>query len=316
MNVTTKKTKDALKVAKLYYQQDFSQVEIATLMHISRPTVSRLLQYARESGLVRIDIADPSVEVPDLADRIRQKYGLKHVEVVPIATIAPKDRIDTVGETAADYIESIVQDDDVIGLGWGRTLYAIGTHLAPKDVRGVTVVQIKGSISNTESNNFAFESANAFAAAFHTLPQYLPLPVIFDRRETRELVEQETYISHIFDMGRRANIAIFTVGSVQDSALLFRLGYLTRAERDRLQHEAVGDVLSRFIDRDGGIIDEDIDARTIGLHLDDLKNKPHSILVAASPIKVPATHGALVAGYANTLVIDEISAADLLEFAT
>ncbi|WP_207763369.1 sugar-binding transcriptional regulator [Bifidobacterium margollesii] len=309
-----KRTQDALKVSKLYYQQDLSQVEIATLMHISRPTVSRLLQYARETGLVRIDIADPSGEAPNLAERIQQKYGLKHVVVVPMTTVAPKDRLDTVGEAASDYIESIVQDDDIIGLGWGRTLYAIGTHLAPKDVRGVTVVQIKGSVSNTESNNFAFESANAFAAAFHTLPQYLPLPVIFDRRETRELVEQETYISHIFDMGRRANIAIFTVGSVQDSALLFRLGYLTKDERDRLQHEAVGDVLSRFIDRTGRIIDEDIDGRTIGLHLDDLRNKPHSILVISTPIKVPAAHGALSAGYANTLVIDEISATDLLEF--
>ncbi|PJM73492.1 RNA polymerase subunit sigma-70 [Bifidobacterium primatium] len=314
MNTQAKKTRDALKVAKLYYQQDYSQNDIAKAMHISRPTVSRLLQYARQTGLVRIDIADPLGEAPDLADALEQRYGLKKVIVVPMTNIAPKDRLDTVGQAAADYIESIVRSDDVIGLGWGRTLYAIGTHLAPKDVHDVSVVQIKGSISNTESNNYAFESANAFAAAFHTLPQYLPLPVIFDRRETRELVEQETYISHIFDMGRRANIAVFTVGSVQDSALLFRLGYLTRDERDRLRREAAGDVLSRFIDIRGRIVDDDIDARTIGLRPEELKTKPHSILVVSTPVKVPAAHGAVVAGYANTLVIDENSAADLLEY--
>lgn len=313
MDAKARKNADSLKVAKLYYQQDYSQNEIAKIMSISRPTVSRLLQYARDMGLVRIEIADPMTDATDMAETIQQRYGLAKVIVVPIQGVAPKDQLDTVAQAAALYLEGIVRDDDIIGIGWGRTLYSIGTHLAPKDVRRVSVVQIKGSVSNTESNNYGFESANAFANAFHTLPQYLPLPVIFEHIQTKELVERETYIRRIIDMGRRANIAVFTVGTVRDSALLFRLGYLTDDEQRRLQETAVGDVISRFIDAHGDPADEDINRRTVGIDLDDLKAKPHSILVVASPSKVPATHGALAAGYANTLVIDQVSAAELLD---
>lgn len=308
------KTISTLQVAKMYYQRDMSQGEIAKTLSLSRPTVSRLLQYARETGLVHIEIAEPMAGADELADQLRSQYRLNDAIVVATRQLAPQNRLDAVGQTAADYIEANVHDDDTIGIGWGKTLYGIGTHLTPQDVHGVSVVQIKGSVSNTESNNFSFESANAFANAFHTLPQYLPLPVIFQNPETKELIEQETYIRHIFDMGRRARIVVFTVGTVRDSALLFHLGYLSDEEQIRLQHSAVGDVLSRFIDKDGNLADEDINQRTVGMELEELKAKPCSILTVGTPKKVPATHGALIAGYANTLIIDDISAADLLSY--
>ena len=314
MAAKDRRAAEALRVAKMYYQQDRSQSEISKELSISRPTVSRLLRYALDTGLVRIEIGDPGETAEQMADELLQRYNLRHVIVVPTRNIAPADRLDTVGHAAASYIESIVRDDDIIGIGWGRTVHSVGEHLAPKDVRGVTVVQIKGSASNTEHNNYGFESANAFANAFHTLPQYLPLPVIFEQEQTKALVERETYIRHIADMGRRANIAVFTVGTVRDSAMLFRLGYLTQREQSHLQATAVGDVVSRFVDIDGRVVDEDITRRTIGIELADLKATPHSILVVASTAKVPATRAAVVAGYANTLVIDEDSAQDLLSF--
>ena len=76
----------------------------------------------------------------------------------------------------------------------------------------------------------------------------------------------------------------------------------------------VGDVFSRFIDSQGRVVNQDINRRTIGIDLSELKKKKHSILVAANVAKVPAINGVLTAGYANTLVIDQESANDLLTF--
>ena len=87
--------------------------------------------------------------------------------------------------------------------------------------------------------------------------------------------------------------------------MLFKLGYFTKQEQLTLQHEAVGDVFSRFIDSKGQIVNEDINQRTIGIALPELRKKKHSILVAANVAKVPAVHGVLSAWYANTLVIDQ-----------
>ena len=46
----------SIDVAKLYYKSDYSQQQIANKLNLSRPTVSRLLQYAKEKGFVQINI--------------------------------------------------------------------------------------------------------------------------------------------------------------------------------------------------------------------------------------------------------------------
>lgn len=73
--------------------------------------------------------------------------------------------------------------------------------MKPKDVTDITVVQMKGSMANTNTRNYAFETVNIFANAFNTVPQYLPLPVIFDHAKTRELVANDTHIKHIMKLG-------------------------------------------------------------------------------------------------------------------
>lgn len=293
----------SVKVAQLYYQNDWRQSRIAAELNLSRPTVSRLLQYARESGIVQIKISNPLVSTQQLAAELKDYYHLDQVIVVPSEMTASGELLELVGAAAAEYIETIVKDDDTIGLAWGKTIHAIAQHLSPEDVHGVTVVQLKGSVANTKQKNYAFESVNAFASAFHTLPQYLPLPVIFDHQETKELVEQDTHIKYIMDLGRQADIAVFTVGTVRDSALLFHLGYFSQAEQEYLQQHAVGDVFSRFIDQNGSIVAPQINQRTIGIDLEQLKKIPQRVMVIANPAKTQAAAGALKAGYANVLVI-------------
>ncbi|MDC2841671.1 sugar-binding transcriptional regulator [Limosilactobacillus mucosae] len=313
MTDETDKRALAVKVAQLYYQNDWRQSRIAAELSLSRPTVSRLLQYARESGIVQIRINNPLVSTQQLADQLKAHYHLSNAIVVPSEMTASGELLELVGAAAAQYIEKVVKNDDTIGLAWGKTIHAIAQHLSPEDVHGVTVVQLKGSVANTKQKNYAFESVNAFASAFHTLPQYLPLPVIFDHQTTKELVEQDTHIKYILDLGKKADIAVFTVGTVRDSALLFHLGYFSQAEQQYLQQHAVGDVFSRFIDQNGQIVAPQIDQRTIGIDLEHLKKIPERIMVIANPAKVQATAGALQAGYANVLVIDQGSAAELVK---
>ncbi|MGM9891347.1 sugar-binding transcriptional regulator [Limosilactobacillus sp.] len=310
-NDVNKKINQALKVATLYYRDGFNQQDIATELNISRATVSRLLQFGREQGLVTIKINNPLAPLHQLETDLLAKYpALKKIIIVP----GKDNPLEEVGVAGAHYLEKIVKDNEIVGLGWGRTVYQVALNIDPKDVSGVQVVQMKGSMANTKTRNYAFETVNTLAGAFNTLPQYLPVPVIFDHAKTRELVANDTHIKYILKLGRQAEIALFTVGTVRDSAMLFHLGYFTEAEQRTLQKEAVGDVFSRFIDDQGQIVDQQIDQRTIGIDLPELKKKKHSILVAANVAKVPAINGVLTAGYANTLVIDQESANNLLRY--
>jgi len=131
---------------------------------------------------------------------------------------------------------------------------------------------------------------------------------------TKELVEQDRHIHHIIEMGKQANIAIFTVGTVRDEALLFRLGYFDKGETSLLKKQSVGDICSRFFDGDGNISSEEINKRTIGIELEELKLKKRSILVAGGNRKIKAIDGALRGGYANVLIIDQHTAKELLHY--
>ncbi|KIO94085.1 Deoxyribonucleoside regulator DeoR (transcriptional repressor) [Levilactobacillus brevis] len=83
-----------------------------------------------------------------------------------------------------------------------------------------------------------------------------------------------------------------------------------------MQQQAVGDIFSRYIDEQGQIVNPELNERTIGIDLDSLKQKEHSILVAAGDAKVPAVRAALLGGYPNCLIIDQHAAAQLLKLTT
>ncbi|WP_068782629.1 sugar-binding transcriptional regulator [Paenibacillus sp. GM2] len=303
----------SIEAARLYYLSDYSQIDIAAKLGVSRPTVSRLLQYAKEQGYVRIDISDPLEDLNDLGARLKQKYELETVLVCYSPVNEYKEIQKYISKAAADYLHETVQDTDIIGVSWGRTMHVVALQLQQKQVRGVEVVQLKGGISHSHVNTYAAETMNLFAAAYHTIARYLPLPVIFDSVALKEMVEKDRHIHRIIELGKQANIAVFTVGTVNDDALLFQLGYFSEEEKQLLQTKGIGDICSRFFDAEGHLCSEEINNRTVGIDLSDLKNKEKSILVAGGQRKIDAIRGALVGKYANILVTDQFTAQALLQ---
>lgn len=76
MGMDLEKQRLSIEAAKLYYQSDYSQQDIAARLGVSRPTVSRLLQYAKDRGYVRIEIMDPLEDIDIIAGELKSKYDL------------------------------------------------------------------------------------------------------------------------------------------------------------------------------------------------------------------------------------------------
>lgn len=302
----------ALKISRLYYEDGISQSDIATKLKISRPTISRLLNYAKEIGMVQVKVIGPKEDLGLLQIKLKEKYRLKDVLIA-------ENYIDDVqlinkklGNLAATFLNDIVNDDDIIGISWGETMNSIANNLIPSTHHNVQVVQLKGSMSESDVNDHADEINHKFSKAFHTNTMTLPLPVFLDNMITKNIVIKDRFIKRIYEIGKQSNIAIFTTGTVQEHALLFSLGYLNQEEIATLQKTAVGDIVSHFIDADGKIVDNVLDNRTIGIPLPELRNKDFSILVSGSTKKLPSIRGALKGRYANVLITDEQTARDLL----
>ena len=261
---------------------------------------------------MRIDIIDPLEDLDALANRVKTKYKLDTVLLSYSPRNEYKEIQKHISKKAADYLHETVKESDIIGVTWGTTMYSVACELQPKPIKSVEVVQLKGGVSHSHVNTYAAETVNLFAEAFHTVPRYLPLPVIFDSVELKQLVEKDRHIQRIIELGRQANIAVFTVGTVQKDALLFRLDYLNQEEQEILQKVGVGDICSRFFDAEGRICSEEINNRTVGIDLPNLCNKEKSILIAGGQRKIDAIRAALIGRYANVLVTDQFTAQALL----
>ena len=77
------RTQQALRAAHLYYLQDLTMDAIADELSTSRSSVSRLLKYARDTGLVDIQIRSPLDQAAALSRSIRSRFGV-HAHVVPV----------------------------------------------------------------------------------------------------------------------------------------------------------------------------------------------------------------------------------------
>ena len=307
------KDKLAINVAKLYYRSDYSQQKIAQELGVSRPSISRLLQYAKDKGYVNIQIVDPVEDMSHMEQRLKDKLHLKDVKIAS-STINDEEEIKKyIGITAARYLDSIIKDGDIIGVGWGTTLYNMSQALVPKAIKGSQVVQLEGGVSHSEWNNYAREILESFAANFDTVAQYMPLPVIFDTKETKEQVDKDRSIKRVLELGRHANIAIFSVGTVRPNALFFRLGYTGIEEQEKIQKSSVGDICSRFFDVEGRICNRDLDDRTVGITLSELRDKEFSIMISGGEAKINAIRAALKGRYANVLITDQFTGKALLE---
>ena len=307
-------SKDQLSIeaARMYYQLDYGQQKIAAELDISRPTVSRLLKHAKERGFITIEIHDPFNEGDRLANRIKEKYGLEEVIVVQSQSENYELVVEQISSATADFLERSVIDGDIIGVGWGTTVYKVAQKLHANHLKKIQVVQLKGNITHSRVNTYAHETLSLFAENYHTVGTALPLPVIFDNKAVKDVVEKDRHIQNILDLQKQATVAIYTVGTSRAESLLLQLGYLNEEQKAFLQQHAVGDICSRFYDQGGQIIAPEINERTVGIALEELPKKRLSVLVAGGCHKLLAVKGALKGNYPNVLITDYQMAQQLL----
>jgi deoxyribonucleoside regulator len=307
------KIKKVIEAAKLYYQLDYSQNQIAEMLGVSRPTVSRLLQQAKAEGIVTIEIQDPTEDVEMLKNLVKEKFQLQHVVVAFTPTYEDSVVKKYIGQAAATYLNDLAKDGDTIGASWGSTMYQVALNLKTKSLINSFVVQLNGGVSDADVQISPSEIVHLFGKAFNVTPYFMYLPAIVDHILVKQSMLTDRHIRRVMDMGKNANIAVFTAGAPTPDSVLINSNYFREDELEVIKTSAAGDICSRYYDRNGEICLPSLDERTVGIELADLRLKEHSILVAGGPSKVNAIFGALKGKYGNTLVTDQITAKALLD---
>ncbi|MFD0485686.1 sugar-binding transcriptional regulator [Kineococcus sp. GCM10028916] len=293
--------------ATLYYLQDATQAEIAERLGTSRATVSRLLQEARDRGLVRIEVLPlPREDPDDLAERLRTALGLEGVWLSPATTT--QHVAEAVSPVLAVLLAGLgLVAGDVLLVSSGRTAYEIARRELPA-LPGVVVAPMVGGQDEAEAWYQTNEITRRVAAAVGGTPRFLHAPAFPGRGLRRSLVADPEF-KRFTALWESARCAVMGVGAPplqRDSIPSF----VPTAETPL--RDAVGDVASRFYDAHGVEISYDGADRLIAIPLDVLRAVPHRIAVVYGAVKVPSVLAGARGGFFNHLVTDPATAAKLL----
>jgi deoxyribonucleoside regulator len=305
--------RDILKICYLYYQQEKTQEEISRLFGVSRFKISRTLKEAKRQGYVTITINNPEGGFSESEIKLADTFGLQQAIVVRVNEFSEKTAIHQIAEAGAHYLSQIVGDYHIFGVTWGRTVSHVVTHLEPIAVKNLTLVQIGGglgTIEGTDNNMLTMMLGQKLGAKAHVIPA----PVIVRNRSIRDTLFKEQKIQQTLEIAEKADLVLFGVGMIGKNGLLWQSGFLNNNDTIKLRKAgAVGQICGRSFNAQGQKCLDELDDRTIGLNLDQIRKIKHKILIAAGQEKVAAILGALRGQLANVLVTDENTAASLLK---
>lgn len=303
----------AVRVAELYYEENKSQDEIGGLLGVTRWKVGRLLSQAKQRGIVRIEIVHPRARRLGVERQLRERFGLDDAVVVPVPS-DPSELAGRVAQTAADYLTAVRPVPRTLGVSWGRTLDSIAEHLDQGWATSVTVVQINGGVSLNRRPGTAANTAATIANKANGQVVLLPSPAILERIETKQAIESDRTVAGVIDLARSAAMYLYSAGVADSTSVLVDSGYLTAQDLTELQRKgAVGDVVGRYIDANGNIVDPGLDERTVGLGLDELRAAKTSVFVVSGQSKHDVARAVVTSGLCTVLVTDEATALALLE---
>ncbi|GAP13984.1 transcriptional regulator, contains sigma factor-related N-terminal domain [Longilinea arvoryzae] len=302
-----------IQVARMYYEGGLTQQQIAEKLAITRQYVSRLLVAAKEKGIVKIQVSDPTYEDPQLKEKMIRTFGLHDVVLTTSEGLEANMIRSQIGLVGADYLTGAIHSGSKIGIGWGRTLYEIVNAL-PRDRRiSIQVVPLIGGIGDMspffQVNDLARRLAETFGGTF----RYIYAPAFTQSKAIMESLSKTQEVEQLSRLWNQLDMAITGIGHVefQQMSSMFFAEHISPGTLAKLEaNGAVGDVCGRFYNIDGNPVD--VGPGVIGVSLEQLQGMPEVVGIAGGIEKTRAIIGALRGGFIKTLVTDTATAREVL----
>ena len=295
-------------IARRYYLDGRTRVQIGKEFGISRFKVARLLEDALASGMVEITIHDPGSIDVDLSTALQRQYGLEHAYAVMTDGNHPDDRVDAVATAMAQLLQSILREGDVLGVDCGRTLTHVARHLT--SLPQCDVVQLTGMAGPITASGADLVRRISEVSGGQSWPLYAPI-VVPDARTAASLARnhqiQETFRQHA-----KVTCAIVSIGAWTPGASQV---YESLAPEEAVELRDAGvcaETCALLLDSDGTRM-PGLDERRMGVDESTLRATTTVIALTSGPEKIAATRAVLRSGLVSSLVTDNEVAAAVLD---
>jgi DNA-binding transcriptional regulator LsrR (DeoR family) len=300
-------------IARRYYLEGASKSDIAASVGLSRFKVARLLDQARASGLVRIELDYRGDLDLDLSVRLGDAYGLERCVVLDAPEADEAELRCQLGRTAAGLLTEIVRAEDVLGLAWSRTLVAMRaalTRLAP-----CAVVQLTGALPRADLDESSIELVRDVARVASGPADYFYAPMLIPDAAAAQVLRTQPEVARTVARFGDVTKAVVGVGA-------WARGLSTVADAVSEAELAEGAALGVCaelggiqLDADGHPVATSLTDRLIGIGAEQLRAVPDVIGLVYGRSKGAAVRAAIRGGFVTSLVTHAGLAHELLELA-
>lgn len=298
------------RVARRYYFDNSSKVQIAAELGMSRFEVARMLDRARASGIVTITVVGAGSVDLDLSAQVRERFGLSHAVVMHTARGSDAQIRDQIGQGAADLLSEITTPEDVLGVGWARIVLAMVANL--HDLQAHRIVQFTGALTRPDVDASAPEVVRNVARQVGAESSVFYAPMVVSDVETAESLYRQEQIATAMAHLDTVSKAVVGVGG-WDPPHSTLYDALTPDERVMMLRSGVHTDLSGvLLDAHGDAIETPLSGRIIAITAQQLRRIPEVIGLAYGLDKVSAAHAAIRGGYLQGLVTHTEFAEQLL----
>ena len=286
------------KVSALYYLRDQTQQAIAERLRLSRPTVSRLLQEARDLGYVQITVTPPRGLHLDLEwDAGQGAETLRH----------------QLGAAAAQFLARSVAAGEAIGMAWGTTLSAMVDAMVHMPTTNARVVQILGGLGPPDAAENGGELVRRLAQLLDAQAVLLPAPGVVATPAVRDVLRKDPHVKAALTELDALDTVFVGLGSLTSNEVLNDGHSFSKQARKELRTgHAVCDIALRFFDARGRPVRTALDDRILGITTDQLRKVRRVVAVAGGSDKVEAIAAGLKTGLVHVLITDRPTAEALL----
>jgi deoxyribonucleoside regulator len=306
------------QVAMWYYEEGLNQADIADRIGKSRSMVSRLLDQAREAGLVEVRVRHPLRTDCEIEERLCQAYDLAEAHVLAQPPEDYRLLLRRLGELGARRLQESLHPGITIGLSWGSGVHAVVSAMPTTPVPNSTIVQLIGAVGHGDPMVDGLELARWLAQKLGASFRFLSAPLLVEDEVVAQALRRERINQETLLIAAQADVAIIGIGTPEpEFSSLLRAGYLSRSDLEELMVAGVaGDIVAHQFDDCGRLLDIPANRRAVNLDADSIRRIPKVIAVSGGVAKARAIAAALRGGYCNCLVTDAKAAQLVLDLAT
>lgn len=302
-----------VKIAYLYYVDNWTQAQIAEKMDVSRPLITKALQKAKKLGIIKVFIDDSTFHTVQLEDKIQDMFNLTDVVIVPENPSSKDLTLNAVAKAGANYLHKNLKNVQTVGVSWGKTLSMLVDEYPYQVNENVEIVPLEGGMGVKNIAIHANQLAYKLSNKMNGTCSYIYAPAIVESNDLYERLKKMDDIRNVLQKGEQVDIALIGLGNPFEASTLEELGYIQDEDkRDMSDNQVVGDLGFRFYDINGIPVKHVFEKQVIGISLEKLKKVKKVIAVASGRLKATSIYAALKGGFVDVLVTDQAAANEII----